>query len=103
MKYVYIKEMSDAVIAMVTESIDSYVSQDAVLARKVIAADDQVDTYFVKIKEDLIRRLASQPEKGELCLDLLMVAKYLERIGDHATNIAEWVLYAITGHHEGEE
>ena len=72
------------------------------LAEKVIADDDTVDAYFDKVKQALIRRIADDPAEGGTALDLLMIAKYLERIGDHATNIAEWVEFSVTGVHKEE-
>ena len=62
-----------------------------------------VDNYFVRVKSGLIDMIAQNPEEGEYALDLLMIAKYFERIGDHATNIAEWVVFAVTGVHNGED
>ena len=94
------REMARAVIQMVTESVDAYVKCDIILAKKVIADDDYVDDCFARIKQSLISRIAAAPTEGEYALDLLMIAKYYERIGDHATNIAEWVIYSITGEHE---
>ena len=82
---------------MVNESIDAFVRRDLVMAREVIAYDDVVDRWFERIKTDLIAAISADNTKGEYYLDLLMVAKYLERIGDHATNIAEWVEYSILG------
>ena len=84
---------------MVTDSVDSFVRRDLTLARGVCAADDRVDELFERVKEELITFIAADPTAGEQGLDLLMVAKYLERIGDHATNVAEWVEYSITGVH----
>lgn len=95
----HIKEMSEATISMVTESIDSFVKGDISLAKKVLADDDIVDEYLHKIKEELIRLIVEDSRQGEAFLELLMIAKYLERIGDHATNIAEWVIFSITGEH----
>ena len=95
----HIADMARAVIAMVTDSVDSFVRRDLTLARGVCAADDQVDELFERVKEELIAFIAADPTAGEQGLDLLMVAKYLERIGDHATNVAEWVEYSITGVH----
>ena len=69
-------------------------------AKSVLLRDDIVDNYFLEAKRDIISLVAENPEKGEFALDILMIAKYLERIGDHATNIAEWVIYCITGMHE---
>ena len=96
------REMARAVIQMVTESVDAYVKCDIILAKKVIADDDYVDDCFARIKQSLISRIATVPTEGEYALDLLMIAKYYERIGDHATNIAEWVIYTVTGVHKDE-
>ena len=95
-----LKEMAKAVIQMVTESVDAYVKCDIMLAKKVIAADDVVDEQFARVKQSLIGKIAADPADGEYALDLLMIAKYFERIGDHATNIAEWVIFSITGRHK---
>lgn len=91
----HIGEMARAVIKMVTESVDAFVRRDIDLARAVIAYDDVVDGLFDKVKQALAERLKNG-EEMESALDLLMIAKYFERIGDHATNIAEWVLYSVT-------
>ncbi|MGN1001401.1 MAG: phosphate signaling complex protein PhoU [Oscillospiraceae bacterium] len=99
----HITEMARAAIRMVTESVDAYVKRDVALAESVITQDDIVDDYFLKVKADLIQMIAREPEKGEYALDLLMIAKYFERIGDHATNIAEWVVFSITGIHKEAE
>ena len=96
---VHIGEMAKAVIRMVTGSVDSFVKRDLDLARSVCAQDDRVDDLFNQVKKELIGLIASDAASGELWLDLIMVAKYLERIGDHATNVAEWVEYGITGVH----
>ena len=92
--------MARAVIRMVTESVDAYVKCDTILAERVIAEDDTVDDCFTQIKARLIDRIARDPADGEYALDLLMIAKYFERIGDHATNIAEWVIFSVTGVHK---
>ena len=97
-----LREMSDFAAGMVTASINSFVRQDLDLARKVILDDDVVDGYFEKVKEALIGLIAEGDRDGAFLLDVLMVAKYIERIGDHATNIAEWVVYSITGQHPEE-
>lgn len=97
-----ISKMASAVIKMVTESIDAYVRRDVMLARNVISRDDTVDEYFIKVKKDVINLIAKNPAEGECATDLLMTAKYLERIGDHAANIAEWVEFSVTGIHKGE-
>jgi len=94
-----IEEMSKAVIRMVTDSVDSFVKRDLDLAREVCREDDQVDELFNQVKKELISLIAADAASGELWLDMIMVAKYLERIGDHATNVAEWVEYSITGNH----
>lgn len=95
-----IQKMARAAIGMVVDSVDAYVRKDLSLAEKAIQEDDVVDNYFTTIKKDLIAWIAQQPQDGEYALDLLMIAKYLERIGDHATNIAEWVIFSVTGIHE---
>ena len=96
---VHIGDMARAVVVMVTDSVDAFVKKDLDLARKVMASDDQVDALFDQVKRELIQLISADANQGELSLDLLMVAKYLERIGDHATNIAEWVEYSLTGAH----
>lgn len=95
--------MASAAIAMVTDSIDAFVKEDAELARSVIVQDDRVDESFDAIKNSLIRRLSEGSTDGSAALDLLMIVKYLERIGDHAVNIAQWVIYSITGELESEK
>lgn len=95
-------EMAEASIKMVTESIDAFVEQNVNLARKVISDDDNVDNYFTKIKQILIAEIIDNPKYGERSIDLLMIAKYFERISDHATNIAEWVVFSVTGIHKEE-
>lgn len=97
---VHIKEMAEATIKMVTDSIDSFVRQDLPLARSVMEYDKVVDDLFNKVKKELIQLIGENRDSGEFCIDLLMVAKYFERIGDHACNIAQWVEYAITGEYE---
>ena len=97
-----LKGMAESTIQMVTESVDAYVKRDTALAQQVIKMDDIVDDYFDQVKAELISKIAGEPADGEYALDLLMIAKYLERIGDHAVNIAEWVIFSVTGKH-GEE
>ena len=99
-KFPRIREMAKAAQAMVTEAVDAYVKQDLELARKVMAYDDVVDNYFTQIKSGIIDIIAAEPAHGEYALDLLMIAKYFERIGDHCTNIAEWVEFSVTGIHQ---
>lgn len=98
----HIREMAQETIKMVTESVDSYVQQDIERARAVIAHDDTIDRYFTQVKAVLIQKIAEAPTVGEHALDLLMIDKYLERIGDHAVNIAEWVIFSITGNKNGQ-
>lgn len=98
-----IQTMAEQAIKMVTDSIDAYVNKDLELTRKVIRDDEIVDGLFHKIKKDLIGEIHHDSSYGEDALDLLMIAKYLERIGDHATNIAEWVEFSLTGVHINED
>lgn len=93
----HIQEMAGEAIKMVTESVDAYVHQDSTRAGQVIAHDDVVDSYFLQVRKVLIEKIVEQPLSGEHILDFLMIGKYLERIGDHAVNIAEWVLFSVTG------
>ena len=97
---VHIADMARATIKMVTESIDSFVKKDVDLARTVMTHDDIVDNLFDKVKGELITQIEQKAANAEALIDLLMIAKYFERIGDHAENIAEWVIYSITGKHE---
>lgn len=95
-----LQEMARATIKMVTESVDAFVKHDIMVAEKVIADDDTVDDYFDQVKKELIDRIAKNPDDGEVAIDLLIIAKYFERIGDHAVNIAEWVIFSVTGVHK---
>ena len=97
-----IRRMAQAVIQMVSSSIDAFVRKDTGLAEKVIRQDDTVDALFLDMKGLLIRMISQNPGQGEFALDLLMIAKYFERIGDHAVNIARWVIYSVTGIMKGE-
>ena len=94
--------MARAAIDMVHRAIEAYVRQDVMLARQVMASDDIVDDLFNDVKADVAELLHRDPSGIEEALDLLMIAKYLECIGDYAVNIAEWVVYAITGLYKGE-
>ena len=98
-KYPRIREMAKAAQQMVTEAVDAYVRQDLQLAHAVMQHDDIVDDYFNRVKAGIIGIIAENPTEGEYALDLLMIAKYFERIGDHCTNIAEWVEFSVTGTH----
>ncbi len=93
-------DMAGSVIRMVTEAVDAFVKRDAEMARNVIHYDDVVDNYFDEVKRLLIEQLKNQGESGEAAVDLLMIAKYFERIGDHAVNVANWVIFSITGTRE---
>ncbi|MFI3225803.1 MAG: phosphate signaling complex protein PhoU [Clostridia bacterium] len=95
-----VKKMTQEVVKMVVNAVDSYVKQDLELATSVIAYDDVVDDLFAKVKEEIILDIQAGTDNAESIIDTLMIAKYLERIGDHATNVAEWVVFAITGVHD---
>lgn len=99
----HIGDMARAAVSMVTNSIDAFVRQDLALARHVMADDDQVDDLFSQIKTELTGLIRQNDIQAEAALDLLMAAKYFERIGDHAVNLAEWVEYSITGMHKSSE
>ena len=97
-----INQMAEATVKMVRDSVSAYVQKDLELARKVMDADDEVDDLFDLVKGDLIKFISDHKgSAGDEAIDLIMIAKYLERIGDHATNIAEWVEFSITGIHAG--
>ena len=95
-----IEEMAQATVKMVTDSIDAFVKRDTALAKSVVDYDDVVDSHFDRIKDALIGQLRAGNADGEYALDLLMIVKYFERIGDHAVEIARWVQYSITGSKE---
>ena len=95
--FVHVEEMANATAKMVSDSIDSFVKKDLTLAHSVIERDDVVDDLLLRVKQEIANLLVDDKQNAELCMDLLMVAKYFERIGDHATNIAEWVVFAMTG------
>ncbi len=94
-----IERMAQVTISMVKSCVDAYVRRDLDLAKAVCEADDKVDGFFSEVRTDLIKILPTSTDP-EACLDILMVAKYFERIGDHAVNVAEWVVFSITGQHE---
>ena len=98
-KVEHISQMAEATSRMVTQSIDAFVKKDLALAQEVKEMDDIVDELFQVVRNDIIRHLKSEHSDSEQAMDLLMIAKYFERIGDHAENIAEWVEYSITGKH----
>ncbi len=95
----HISQMAEATIKMVTDSVESFVNNDIQLAYSAIACDDTVDNLFDQIKSELINAISDGSDNAEALIDLLMIAKYFERIGDHAENVAEWVIYSITGKH----
>ena len=99
---IHIGEMAEAAIKMVTGSIDSFVKKDLEAAAKVVEYDDVVDNLFLKVKQELPNMMKKDAQQAEYYIDLIMIAKYLERIGDHAENIAQWVEYSITGKHEAD-
>jgi len=98
-KLEHIPQMAKATVKMVTDSIDAFVKKDLRLARSVMDYDDVVDELFKTVRQELIDIVKASGENGEQAFDLLMIAKYFERIGDHAENIAEWVEFSIIGRH----
>ena len=92
-----IQDMASATMRMVTRAVESFIQKDLALAKSVQESDDVVDNMFDEIKKEIVELIAKYPDRGEMMLDFLMVAKYFERIGDHATNVAEWVEFSITG------
>ena len=99
----HIPKMAEKAVHMVKRAVDAFINRDLDLARAVIDMDDEVDGLFDVIKHELIELIHQNSDMGAQALDLLMIAKYFERIGDHAVNIAEWVEFAITGVHKGEK
>lgn len=98
-----IGRMAEATVRMVTDSVNAYVWQDLDTAMQVIEYDDVVDELFLEVKDLLVSQLDTNPQIHEHVMDILMIAKYYERIGDHATNISEWVEFSITGKHRGDK
>jgi len=96
----HIKQMAEATTKMIADSIDAFVKKDLALANAVIDADDIVDDLFVTVKSDLLELIDEDVKNGDKAIDLIMIAKYFERIGDHATNVAEWVIFSLTGSHK---
>ena len=99
-KLEHIQQMAKETMVMLVESIDAFVNKDMLKAQSVIDADDKVDELFAEVKKELIKMIHEDINCGEQASDLLMIAKYFERIGDHPTNIAEWVIFSITGEHK---
>ena len=96
-KLEHIPQMAEATLSMVTKAIDAFVRRDLELAREVIESDDVVDELFSSVKEDVTELIKSGTDQSSHAIDLIMIAKYFERIGDHATNVAEWVVFSMTG------
>jgi len=99
----HIPMMADLTMIMVTESIEAFVNRDLKLAKKVITKDDEVDELFLLVKTELIELINEDASNGDQALDLMMVTKYYERIGDHATNVAEWAVFSLTGTHKDSQ
>ena len=99
----HITKMAKAAVMMVSESVEAFVQGDLDLAHKVVAEDDTVDDLFIQVRGELLQKLKEETGDPEAILDLMMIAKYFERIGDHAVNLAEWVEYSITGQHKSDE
>ena len=99
-KLEHIQQMAKETMIMLVGSIEAFVDKDLEKANEVIKRDDVVDDLFDKVKKELIQMIHENADKGEQAADLLMVAKYMERIGDNATNISEWVIFSITGEHK---
>ena len=95
----HIQEMAKETMEMLVNAVDAYVEKNMEKAQEVITHDDIVDDLFQKVKEELVQIIHENPNNGEQAADLLLIAKYFERIGDHATNISEWVIFSITGTH----
>lgn len=98
-----IPQMAEVTIKMVNNAIDAYVNKDLALAESVIKQDDEVDELFVSVKQGLIELVHQSVDNGEQAFDFIQIAKYYERIGDHAVNIAEWVIFSITGMHKDKQ
>ena len=102
-KLEHIPQMAEATTKMVADSIESFVKRDIELARSVIGSDDIIDNLFEIVKNDLIDLIKDNGDNGDQAIDLIMIAKYFERIGDHATNVAEWVVFSLTGTHKNRK
>ncbi|NLJ65177.1 MAG: phosphate signaling complex protein PhoU [Christensenellaceae bacterium] len=101
-KPAHLLTMGESAAQMVHKAVDAYVSRDVLLAQEVIESDDIVDDLFVQVKEEIQEQIRTSDDPGMQLLDTLMIAKYFERIADHAVNIAEWVEYAVSGIYKGE-
>ncbi len=101
-KLEHIQKMSKETMIMLVGSIEAFVNKDIEKAQDVIKHDDIVDDLFCKVKNELVNIIHQDVDAGEQAANLLLIAKYLEKIGDHAVNISEWVIFSITGKHKGE-
>jgi phosphate transport system protein len=99
-KLEHIPKMAEATMKMVTQSIEAFVKKDEKLANAVIAYDDVVDNLFTIVKNELIELININADNSDQAIDLIMIAKYFERIGDHAENVAEWIVFSLTGRHK---
>ncbi len=102
-KFEHISQMATETMIMLNNSIEAYVEKNVIKAKEVIEHDDIVDDLFVEAKKDVIELILNSPSEGEGATDILMIAKYFERIGDHATNIAEWVIYSLKQNEDEDE
>lgn len=102
-KFEHISQMATETMIMLNHSIEAYVEKNVIKAKEVIEHDDIVDGLFVEAKKDVIELILNSPSEGEGATDILMIAKYFERIGDHATNIAEWVIYSLKQKEDEDE
>lgn len=98
----YLSSMALNASSMVTNAINAFVQKDVELARNVVQADDTIDDLFLKERSEIINLIKENPDRNEYAIDLVMIAKYYEKIGDHAVNLAEWVIYSLTGNRERE-
>ena len=98
----YLTSMASSASSMVTNAINAFVQKDVNLARKVISSDDIIDDLFLEERNEIINMIQETPQKSAYTIDLVMIAKYYEKIGDHAVNLAEWVIYFLTGNRERE-
>ncbi len=97
---IHIIAMAEKAIEMVNGAVNAFVTQDEKMANDVISSDDEVDELFVTVRDELVHLIQENRDNGEQAIDFMMIAKYLERIADHAVNIAEWVIFNITGKHK---
>lgn len=103
MDLVYIPKMAEVATKMVKEAIDAFVKKDLEIAKSVVLEDDIVDEYFGLVRNDIVTLIRNDADNADQAIDFMQIAKYLERIGDHAVNIAEWVEYSITGVHKSNK